>query len=568
MATYIVNTTTPVLSAVGTAPTDATPRLEPFARFQGGIPGLHVSKTDDPKGFVKSADVAMLPDSLPTLTTNEAKTGFCQTVTSVARTAKANRDYILALAYWQSRNLSDFGRPDDAKVGPLAMTVQDWHDNRGTLLPVDMFDPTSQAKVAAQRTAKAMADFAMDQGRPPLPVELFFFERLGKDGPKLMKLDAARPCSDAFTTNPPPAGSYAAEIAARTSGDVIKDVTDGLAKGFGASRADVSRLPMQDRFFTDEDWAPWLAVARMMKGDSLQTSTDKMVALFMSTLIDGGSPSATFVAFCMIFSGDAEVKANLPTGGSMRDPATWAGWAAKAPDPAPAGAVVLTTGAIAQGIGILAATATGDSRQVYLCSRDTAGVVKVELKTLSKDDITAYRWLDLSAAKASAAVATTRMPGASDALFVQKAPGIMQKLIEDFALEPVKAAAVLGNIGHECMGFRAMQEIKPTGNDGRGGLGWCQWTDTRRTKFETFAATHGGVLADEANYGYLKQELTNDFKRTIDKLVEASSLRDAVVAFERNFEIANLATVNYDERTRYAEVALGLHLKKVDPPIA
>jgi hypothetical protein len=144
----------------------------------------------------------------------------------------------------------------------------------------------------------------------------------------------------------------------------------------------------------------------------------------------------------------------------------------------------------------------------------------------------------------------------------------MQKLIEDFALEPVKAAAVLGNIGHECMGFRAMQEIKPTGNDGRGGLGWCQWTDTRRTKFETFAATHGGVLADEANYGYLKQELTNDFKRTIDKLVEASSLRDAVVAFERNFEIANLATVNYDERTRYAEVALGLHLKKVDPPIA
>jgi hypothetical protein len=569
MVKYIVNTRTPLLAAVGTAPTEATPRLEPFTRFEGGIPGFHIKTTDDPARFVKSADVAMLPNALPSLTTNDEKTEFCQTVTSFARTAKASRDYVLSVAYWQSKSLSDFGKPDSDKVGPLAMTVNDWRDNMGTLLPVDMFNPTNQAKVAAARAGKAMADFASDPGGAPLPVQLFFFERLGKDGLKLLALpDKTKPCSDAFTINPPAAGSYAAEIAAKTSGDVIKDVTDGLTRGFAASRADVNRLPVQHRYFTDEDWAPWLAVARMMQRDSLQTSTDKRMALFMSTIADGRPPSATFVAFCMVFCGDAVVKAKLPPN-NMKEPETWGTWGDKALDPAPAGAVVITDSSVSQGIGILAEAATNDPVHAWMCSKDAAGVVKVELKPISKSAITKWRSLDLSTATTAAGTTSTRVPGADDALFVEKAPKIMTDLMADFALNDVQAASIVGNIGHECMGFRAMQELKPTGQDGRGGLGWCQWTDTRRTAFEQFASGHGlDVTSDEANYGFLKQELNSATYKPVLGMLSQTDLEAAVEAFERKFEVAALATVNYPNRTRYAEIALGLSRKKIVPPIS
>ena len=72
----------------------------------------------------------------------------------------------------------------------------------------------------------------------------------------------------------------------------------------------------------------------------------------------------------------------------------------------------------------------------------------------------------------------------SDALFRDKAPGVMRALIADFDLAVGDAAAVLGNLGHECGGFRLMQEQKPTVPGSRGGYGWAQWTGPRRRKFE------------------------------------------------------------------------------------
>ena len=114
-----------------------------------------------------------------------------------------------------------------------------------------------------------------------------------------------------------------------------------------------------------------------------------------------------------------------------------------------------------------------------------------------------------------------------------------------------------------------MQEIHPTGQDGRGGLGWCQWTDTRRTSFEAFAATHGGVLRDDANYGYLKQELDGpQYSKVVKTLRDINDMRQAVEKFERGFEVADLATVNYESRMRYAGIALGLHRQKLDTPIS
>jgi Family of unknown function (DUF5675)/Phage tail lysozyme len=146
-------------------------------------------------------------------------------------------------------------------------------------------------------------------------------------------------------------------------------------------------------------------------------------------------------------------------------------------------------------------------------------------------------------------------PVRGDDLFRVKVPPIMTKLMGDFGLDKVQAAAILGNIGHECAGFKLMQEQKPRG--GRGGWGWCQWTGSRRVAFEAFSDKQGLPRdADAAYYGFLKLELESTHKSTIVALKKTGALREAVIAFERNFERAASDAKHYDRRERYARIAL------------
>lgn len=138
-------------------------------------------------------------------------------------------------------------------------------------------------------------------------------------------------------------------------------------------------------------------------------------------------------------------------------------------------------------------------------------------------------------------------------LFQAKAPGIMKKLMSDFDLHVEAAAAVLGNLGHECAGFRLMQEQKPLKN-GRGGYGWAQWTGPRRVQFEQWARQHSLPLdSDDANYGFLKHELSSSEANAIAALRETSTLEEGVRAFEQNFERAGVK--HYASRDQYARLA-------------
>lgn len=129
----------------------------------------------------------------------------------------------------------------------------------------------------------------------------------------------------------------------------------------------------------------------------------------------------------------------------------------------------------------------------------------------------------------------------------------MRRLMTDFGVTATQAAAVLGNIGHECNGFRTYHEIgQPVG---RGGYGWAQWTGPRREKFFAWCSRQNlGWRSDEANYGYLKHELQTSEKGAITALRRESSLTDAVKAFEQHFERAG--TPNYPSRNRWARLAL------------
>ena len=158
--------------------------------------------------------------------------------------------------------------------------------------------------------------------------------------------------------------------------------------------------------------------------------------------------------------------------------------------------------------------------------------------------------------EATAAKATPPDPGGRFGLFRQKAPAIINSLMGDLGLTLEQACGILGNIGHECAGFRKLQEVKPIVPGSRGGWGWCQWTGPRRRAFELWCTENGfsNLSADDANYGFLKHELEQAERRALLHLRSATSLRDATESFMEKFERPGVK--HLDSRINWAKEAL------------
>lgn len=152
--------------------------------------------------------------------------------------------------------------------------------------------------------------------------------------------------------------------------------------------------------------------------------------------------------------------------------------------------------------------------------------------------------VDLSATPGSNA----KIAGAT---FRQKAPGVMQRLMEDFKLNKEEAAIVLGNLGHESAGFTAFKE----GGNGPG-RGWAQWTDPgRKARFFKYAQDNKlDPQSDEANYGFLKWELQHTHKSSIADLKNGRTTSEKMTAFQKSFEGAGITA--YGSRYRYAREAI------------
>jgi hypothetical protein len=145
---------------------------------------------------------------------------------------------------------------------------------------------------------------------------------------------------------------------------------------------------------------------------------------------------------------------------------------------------------------------------------------------------------------------------AADRLFASKAPTVMSDLMEDFALDEIQAAGILGNLGQECGGFTQMQEQRPIA--GRGGYGWFQWTGPRRVAFENWCQQQGlDENSDDANYGYLKFELQSAYKSTVAALKQVDTIEAAVNVFEQTYERAGLP--NFPSRYNWARKALSAY---------
>jgi hypothetical protein len=152
----------------------------------------------------------------------------------------------------------------------------------------------------------------------------------------------------------------------------------------------------------------------------------------------------------------------------------------------------------------------------------------------------------------------------TEVVFRQKAPGIMRQLMADFGLDPLRAAAICGNLGHESGGLTNFQEDKPIVPGSAGGFGWAQWTGPRRRAYEAYCRRNGlDPKSDKANYAYLWLELKGlegSEQGAIPRLkATTGTLRDFVINFERNFLRAHPKYKHYDARVKWADRALAAY---------
>jgi hypothetical protein len=127
------------------------------------------------------------------------------------------------------------------------------------------------------------------------------------------------------------------------------------------------------------------------------------------------------------------------------------------------------------------------------------------------------------------------MPGAA-ASFEARGGWVLRRLAAEFGLTDIQAAGIVGNLGGES-GLKAINEKHPMVHGSRGGFGWAQWTAGRRVAFENWCIAQGlDKVSDEANYGFLVEELRTTQAHTITQVKKTTIIEAAVYTVEAIFE--------------------------------
>lgn len=102
---------------------------------------------------------------------------------------------------------------------------------------------------------------------------------------------------------------------------------------------------------------------------------------------------------------------------------------------------------------------------------------------------------------------------------------------KDLGLTPAQAAGISSHLVAES-GLQGVNERHPLVGGSRGGLGWAQWTGSRRKDFEQWAASHHlSTGSDEANYGFLIHDLKLHFAGLLQHLRQAKTPEQAASIF-------------------------------------
>ena len=148
------------------------------------------------------------------------------------------------------------------------------------------------------------------------------------------------------------------------------------------------------------------------------------------------------------------------------------------------------------------------------------------------------------------------------ASFRRRGGWLVNRLMQEFSISRIAAAAIVGNLGYESAGFEVLQE---RGIEAPyGGYGWAQWTGPRRRQYEAFCrAWRLAPSSDTANFNFLCAELAgpyNGMLGDLDSFKEQGDLGQAVMTVGQQYERPAGTTPThlpgYGGRLSYAELAL------------
>ena len=120
-------------------------------------------------------------------------------------------------------------------------------------------------------------------------------------------------------------------------------------------------------------------------------------------------------------------------------------------------------------------------------------------------------------------------------------------LMQDFGFKRHQAAGIVGNLAQESGQFHTLAEINGTC------FGYSQWCGSRKSEFFEYAKNNGGKQSVEANYGFLRLEMSRDYPDMIERIKGTETVSASAAIFMREFLRPHKDYANLPRRIRYGQ---------------
>ena len=485
---------------------------------------------------------------------------FAMASTFAAQRAGVNRDYLLAVA-WAETRIKNMVNPTTKAIGPFQFTPSTWaalvarRGQQAGITDGDIVDPSQQAHFAAIDTKEAQDQLLGTLGRLPTATELYISHRLGlRAALAVLSTDRAMPIDralvPAFQGQENAAGAVRVLVdthkdllkegdSPRTVEQVLASATARLDEGLRQAARIVAKLPEDEQFaprFAGEESAPWMTIAQQelrsgVTEDKRPGQSNPRITEYHATTTGGRKSDdtawcAAFVSFCMKNSGN-EFVASQNLGSALA--ADWLKWGKPITEPTWGAVCVLDPlDDVSSGhVGFL--TASDETHVTLLAGnqKDANGNDSVNEKQFSKLKVREYRWLSVPGSASSGGGTTSSVAqGTRDKRAYDHLRG-------EFTHE--QAAGLVGNFMAE-----SGERLDPTAENVReGAIGIAQWRLGRRRNLRDFAAQRHTTEKDfQVQLEFVLHELNGSEARAKREITNCTTTEEAARAVSKHYERA------------------------------
>jgi uncharacterized protein (TIGR02594 family) len=307
--------------------------------------------TDGPasgtKGFMLGADldeVALVPVAVEI-----DQERFFQVLSFEARQEQAPREYLFAIAFFESGGIRNVASKNSSAFGPFQFLEDTWvglvqaHGERRRIGTADRTDPFKQCTFAAIYTANSLRQAIAALGRVPTGAELYLLHLLGHaGGSRALRGEPEKPIAASEQQITSNAGLLQVDGRTATLKEALTTIEKNLQPGYDRCaeliaqfEPEISAPPTGVAADGDPVWlAKALTQLGVQEDPAPGRSNPEVDKYFNATRLPGRTDDtawcAAFVAWCLAESGDpAAAGSNLGSAWA----ADWLGWGKQRTEP-------------------------------------------------------------------------------------------------------------------------------------------------------------------------------------------------------------------------------------------